>query len=120
MPRYVPLVSLFRDTNSPLFLQIRRESTNLDDFFHGHIGGMDCYARGLRIAAKMIEDGVIDGMIDERYSTFDSPLGQKLRNGQGTLEEFTAHAHAQGEPKCISGQQELYENIFMEYMTHIK
>merc|ERR1719305_514179 len=100
----------------------RRESTDLEDFFIAHIGGMDAYARGLKAAAKIIEDGELDNMVNERYSSFDSPLGQKLRDGGATLEEFEAYAkqvficdifilslngEQVGEPKKISGKQEL-------------
>ena len=99
--------------------KVRRESTNLEDFFIAHIGGMDAYAHALKISAAIIEDGVLDGMVKERYSSFDSELGRKLSpNGgasNGTLEEFEAHARATGEPEKISGQQELYEQIFMDY-----
>lgn len=94
----------------------RRESSDLEDFFIAHIGGMDAYARGLKAAAKIIEDGVLDGMVKERYSSFQSPLGQKLRDGSATLEEFEAHAKQIGEPKKFSGKQELYENIFADYI----
>ena len=99
---------------------MRRESTDLDDFFIAHIGGMDCYARGLRIAAKMIEDDVLPGMVRDRYSTFDSGLGAKLDPMSGsstTLADFAEFATAQGEPVKRSGKQELYENIFMEYVA---
>merc|ERR1711934_880348 len=94
----------------------RRESTDLEDFFIAHIGGMDAYAQGLKAAAQIIEDGVLDDMLKERYSSFASALGQKLRSGQATLEDFEAHAKQVGEPKKISGKQELYENIFAQYI----
>jgi len=94
----------------------RRESSDLEDFFIAHIGGMDTYARGLKAAAAIIEDGVLDGMVEKRYSSFDSDLGKKLFDGKGTLEEFEAYAKAQGEPGQHSGKQELYENIFAEYI----
>ena len=97
--------------------KVRRESTDLEDFFIAHIGGMDTYARGLRAAGRIIEDGVLDGMVKERYSSFDSELGKKLAAGNATLEEFEAYAKAQGEPNKISGKQELYENIFAEYIN---
>ena len=48
--------------------KIRRESTDIDDLFVGHVNGMDCYARGLRAAAKLIADGKIDKMVKERYA----------------------------------------------------
>merc|ERR1719473_1650803 len=72
--------------------KVRRESSDLEDFFIAHIGGMDAFARGLRNAAKIVEDGVLPGMLEERYASFQSPLGQKLRDGSATLEEFEAHA----------------------------
>lgn len=96
--------------------KVRRESTNLEDFFIAHIGGMDTYALGLKIAARILEDGVLPGMVKKRYASFDSDLGRKLEAGKSTLEEFEEHAKKTGEPKKISGQQELYENIFMEYV----
>jgi len=96
--------------------KVRRESSDLQDFFIGHIGGMDAYARGLRAAAAIIEDGVLDGMVKERYASFDSDLGKRLEANSTTLEEFSDYAAKIGEPKKTSAQQELYENIFAEYV----
>jgi xylose isomerase len=96
--------------------KVRRESTNLEDFYIAHIGGMDAYAHALKISAAIVEDGVLEGMVKERYSSFDSDLGKKLAAGTASLEEFEAHATAMGEPEKFSGQQELYEQIFMNYV----
>ena len=96
--------------------KVRRESTNLEDFFIAHIGGMDAYARGLRAAAKIIEDGVLEQMVQDRYSSFDCDLGRDLESGRGDLETFASRAHDIGEPEKRSAQQELYENIFAEYI----
>lgn len=52
--------------------KVRRESTDLEDLFIAHIGGMDSFARGLRIAAKIIEDGKLDCMLKNRYSNWSS------------------------------------------------
>ena len=49
--------------------------------FIAHIGAMDTFARGLRIAAKIIEEGKIDGLVKERYSSFDSGIGKKIEEG---------------------------------------
>jgi len=99
--------------------KVRRESTNLEDFFIAHIGGMDAYAQALKIAAAIIEDGVLDEMVRKRYTSFDSELGCRLSPvggpSQPRLEDFDAFARGAGEPERRSGQQELYENIFMEY-----
>ena len=94
----------------------RRESTDLEDFFIAHIGGMDGFARGLRIAAKIAEDDVLDKMKRERYSTFQTnPLGVKVQNGTASLEELAAYAETAGEPEKKSGKQELYEMIYTNY-----
>ena len=88
----------------------------MEDFFIAHIGGMDTYARGLRAAAKIIEDGVLEQMVQDRYSSFDCDLGRDLESGRGDLETFASRAHDIGEPEKRSAQQELYENIFAEYI----
>ena len=46
---------------------------------------MDCYARGLRAAAKLIADGKLDGIVKKRYASFDSGLGAKFANGKASL-----------------------------------
>jgi xylose isomerase len=96
--------------------KVRRESTDLEDFFIAHIGGMDAFARGLRNAAKIVEDGVLPGMLEERYATFDSPLGQKVKAGETTLVELADYATTIGDAPIISGKQELYEIIHTEYI----
>jgi xylose isomerase len=97
--------------------KVRRESTDLQDLFIAHIGAMDAFARGLRIAAKIISDKRLSGMVANRYSSFDTAeLGKKVESGTSTLEELEAYAMKSGEPKQLSGQQELYEMILNQYM----
>ena len=97
--------------------KVRRESTDLQDLFIAHIGAMDAFARGLRIAAKIISDKRLSGMVANRYSSFDNiELGKKVESGASTLEELEAYAMKSGEPKQLSGQQELYEMILNQYM----
>ena len=92
---------------------MRRESTDIEDLFVGHINGMDNYARGLRAAARMIEDGTLDGMRAKRYAGFEtSAIGKKFASGEATLEMMAAHAVAHGEPVQTSGKQETAESIF--------
>merc|ERR1712139_56466 len=81
----------------------RRESTDLQDFFIAHIGGMDAYALGLKIASRILEDGVLPGMLKKRYSSWDSDLGKKMKEGKTTLEDFEKHARETGEPQKMSG-----------------
>jgi xylose isomerase len=97
--------------------KVRRESTEPIDLFLGHVGAMDAYARGLRNAAKMHEEGVLDNMVRERYLSFQTEdIGQKIEAGTATLEECEACAKTMGEPKIVSGKQELYEIIRNHYV----
>jgi|TARA_B110000208_G_C11720727_1_gene412760 xylose isomerase len=93
----------------------RRESTDMEDFFIAHIGGMDGFARGLRVAAQIAEDDTMASMKRNRYASFQSPLGKKVQAGQSSFAELAAYAEAEGEPEKISGKQELYEMQFMNY-----
>nr|XP_020467250.1 xylose isomerase-like isoform X2 [Monopterus albus] len=96
--------------------KVRRESTDLEDLFIAHIGAMDAFARGLRNAVRIIEDGLITSMVKERYSSFSNGLGQKVKDGSATLEEMEAFIKQNGEPKVTSGKQEKYESIFNHYI----
>lgn len=96
--------------------KVRRESTDLEDLFIAHIGAMDTFARGLRNAVRIIEDGLITGMVKERYSSFSHGIGQKVEDGSATLEEMEAFIKQNGEPKVTSGKQEKYESIFNHYI----
>ena len=95
--------------------KIRRESTDIEDLFIGHINGMDCYARGLRAAAKLIADGKLDAIVKERYATFDKGLGAKFANGKASLSELASYAAKSAEPKQSSGKQEKLESLFNRY-----
>jgi len=55
--------------------KVRRESTDVEDIFLGHIGAMDCFARGLRIAAKIFSDGMLEKFLKERYSGYETGFG---------------------------------------------
>jgi xylose isomerase len=97
--------------------KVRRESTEPIDLFLGHVGAMDAYARGLRNAAKMHEEGILDNMVRERYLSFQTEdIGQKIEAGTATLEECDAYAKIKGEPTLVSGKQELYEIIRNQYV----
>lgn len=96
--------------------KVRRESTNVEDLFWGHVSAMDCLALGLLNAAKIIEDGIIPGMIKDRYSGWDIGFGAKIEQGKATIEDCEKYILANGEPKLKSGQEEKYKAIFNEYL----
>jgi len=93
----------------------RRNSTDLEDIFIAHIAGMDAMARALESAARLLEESPYRHMLAERYASFDSGKGKEFEEGRLTLEDLAAYAKQQGEPKQISGKQELYEAIVNMY-----
>jgi xylose isomerase len=94
----------------------RRESHTPEDLFHAHIGGMDTFARGLKIAAAMRADGRLAGFVKNRYATWDSELGARIERGQATLADLEKVALTQPAPVLASGGQEYLENIVNEFV----
>lgn len=94
----------------------RRESHEPIDLFYAHIGGMDAFARGLKTAAAIREDGRIESFVKQRYSSWDSGIGQTVEGGQATLEQLADYTAKNGEPAVASGRQELLENILNELL----
>ena len=90
----------------------RRPSYTHEDMFHAFILGMDTFALGLLKAAKIIEDGRIDKFIADRYSSYNSGIGAKIRSGETSLEELAAYAENMGAPELPgSGIQEYLEGV---------
>ncbi|MEX0778198.1 MAG: xylose isomerase [Balneolales bacterium] len=96
--------------------KLRRNSTDLDDLFHAHIGGMDVFARGLIVADRIMSDSPYHKIREQRYDSFDSGKGKAFEEGKLTLEDLTDLAIAKGQPDQISGKQEMYENIINQYI----
>jgi xylose isomerase len=94
----------------------RRESHHPDDLFYAHIGGMDAFARGLKIAAAIRADGRLAEFVQKRYSSFDADAGQKVERGEMTLEELEQIALSNGEPQLASGRQEMLENLINNFI----
>lgn len=94
----------------------RRESHEPEDLFYAHIGGMDAFARGLKVAAKMQEDGKFTDFIKARYSSFDSGVGAEIEAGTANLDSLDAYALGIEPPKLESGRQERLENLLNDYL----
>ncbi|PKA62259.1 Xylose isomerase [Apostasia shenzhenica] len=92
--------------------KLRRESTDVEDIFLAHISGMDTLARGLRNAAKIIEDGSLAELVRKRYQSFDSEIGAQIEAGKADFETLEKKAMEWGEPSVPSAKQELAEIIF--------
>jgi xylose isomerase len=94
----------------------RRNSTDLADIFHAHIGGMDAFARGLLTAQAILDDGEYTTLRKERYASFDSGNGKKFERGNLKLEQLRLLAHKNGEPQQLSGRQEHFENLINKFI----
>lgn len=96
--------------------KLRRASTDLEDLFIAHIGAMDAFAQGLKLAARIIEDGVLGEHVAARYASYDSGIGAKIEAGEVGLEDLEEYTLKNGEPQMQSGKQELLENLINQYL----
>lgn len=94
----------------------RRNSTDLVDIFHAHIGGMDTFARALLAANAILENGKYNQLLKDRYKSFDAGKGKQFEQGKLTLKDLHQLALKNGEPDHISGQQEYFENLISSYL----
>jgi xylose isomerase len=94
----------------------RRESHDPIDLIHAHIGGMDTFARGLKIAQAIREDGRLANFVKERYASFDHGIGAKVNSALTNFASLEAHTLSHGEPELASGQQEFLENLINEFI----
>lgn len=94
----------------------RRNSTDLLDIAIAHISGMDMFARALIVSHDILENSDYRKMRRERYATFDSGQGKDFEEGRLTLEDLCRLAIKNGEPKQLSGRQELYERLLTLHM----
>ncbi len=96
--------------------KVRRESSDPQDLFVAHIGGMDAFARGLEVAHALLTSSPLEQWRKARYASFDSGAGAAFAAGKSTLAELAAHAGKVGEPTQRSGRQEAYENLINQYL----
>jgi xylose isomerase len=97
--------------------KVRRESFEPVDLFYAHIGGMDAFARGLKIAAAIRKDGRLADFVKTRYGSWDKDIGAKIESGKVTLKSLEEYMLKKGEP-CpnTSGRQEFLENLINEFI----
>jgi xylose isomerase len=96
--------------------KIRRQSIDPVDLLHAHVGGIDVCARALLAAAKLIEDGTLDGHVDARYAGWKSGLGAEIMGGKLGLADIAARAADAPAPAPKSGRQEMLENLINRYV----
>ncbi|WP_248724336.1 xylose isomerase [Seonamhaeicola sp. ML3] len=96
--------------------KIRRNSTDMEDVFHAHIGGADTFARALITADKIISSSQYENLRTARYSSFDSGKGKDFEDGKLDMKALYNIANENGELPLTSGKQELFENIINQYI----
>jgi xylose isomerase len=107
----------FRTGGTNFDAKVRRESFEPDDLFYAHIGGMDAFARGLKIAAAIRKDGRLAEFVRQRYGSWDSGIGAKIEAGKADFKELEAYMLKQGDiSPNRSGRQEFLENLINEFV----
>jgi xylose isomerase len=97
--------------------KVRRESYEPVDLFHAHIGGMDAFARGLKIAAAIRADGRLEEFVKNRYRSWDTGIGKKIESGKTSFKTLETYMLKKGEvTKNESGRQEFLENLINEFI----
>ena len=96
--------------------KIRRQSLDADDIIHAHVGSMDACAKALLNAAAILEEGKLNGMIDERYAGWSMPKNKAMLAGKESLDKIAARVEKNNiNPQPRSGQQERLENLINRY-----
>lgn len=94
--------------------KIRRQSVDLEDLLHAHVGGIDTMARALLIAERITLDGALDAALEQRYAGWDTEFGKGVLAGVVSLPMLAEHAVNAGvSPALKSGRQEALENLVM-------
>lgn len=97
--------------------KVRRESFEPVDLFYAHVGGMDTFAKGLKIAARMRADGTLAKMVKDRYSSWDNGVGVEIESGSHDFHTLEKYMLEKGDiDPCTSGRQELFENVVNQYI----
>jgi len=96
--------------------KLRRESIDPEDLFYAHVGSIDAFARGLRNAARILEEGVLPDLVAKRYAGWSEGIGADIAAGKVDLEALEKFVLSAVEPKKASGRQELFENTLNSYV----
>jgi len=97
--------------------KVRRESFEPIDLFYAHIGGMDAFARGLKIAAAIRADGELAKFVQQRYASWDTGIGAEIEAGRANFKTLEAYMLAKGDVAPLqSGRQEMLENLINRYL----
>jgi len=96
--------------------KVRRQSFEAEDLFHAHIAGMDTFARGLKAAARLVEERALDQVLEERYDSFRSGIGLDIVSGKADFKSLEAYIIDKGEIKNKSGRLEQIRSLLNDYI----
>ncbi len=98
--------------------KLRRQSTDIDDLFHAHIGGFDTYALAFKTARRIIADGKLSQFVHDRYASFDTGFGREIETRRTNFRQLEKLVLTKlGEPTPRSGKQEYLENVLSRYLA---
>ena len=97
----------------------RRASFESVDLFYSHIAGMDTFAKGFKIAHKLLQDGVLEDFTSKRYDSFNTGIGKDIVSGSIGFKELEKYALENNSIKNVSGRQEMLEAILNQYILEV-
>ncbi len=100
--------------------KVRRASFEPVDLFYGHIAGVDAFAKGFKVANKLIADGAFEKFVANRYSSYTTGIGKDIVDGKVSFKDLEAYTLKNGEPTLTSGRQEMLESILNQYILETK
>ncbi|WP_099467183.1 xylose isomerase [Konateibacter massiliensis] len=100
--------------------KVRRGSFEEDDLFLAYIAGMDTFAHGLKVAAALLDDKVLEDFKAKRYASYTEGLGKDIVEGKVGFKELEAYSLEHGVTKNTSGRQEMLEAILNQYIVNVK
>lgn len=98
----------------------RRASFEPEDMFLSHIAGMDAFAKGLKVAHKLLEDETLEKFVEERYASFKDGIGADIVAGKVGFKELEQYALKNDQISNASGRQEYLESILNKYILEVK
>jgi len=100
--------------------KVRRASFEPEDLFLAYIAGMDSFAKGFRVAYKLLQDAPIENFIKERYSSFSTGIGKDIVDGKVGFDELEKYALENNVMNNKSGRQEYLESVVNQYILENK
>lgn len=97
--------------------KVRRSSFEMEDLLLAHIAGMDTFARGLKAAARLIEEEFFETIKEKRYASYKSGVGERIVMDQEDLETLTEYVLVHDQIKNESSHLEWIKSRLNDYLV---